>query len=414
MTPAAEANQCDDVEAIEMDTLTSMQTIQHSPSKSPIPNALNKKDYAIGIGLLLIVVILWTSSNFVTQALFDTGYEKPFLVTYLNTSAFTLYLVPFLIRRWWEPRDEYQPLTAEPEADDLSEETSRSSPPAEHQSSPKQILPPLTLRETATLAYTFCFFWFVANWAVNASLDYTSVASATILSSMSGFFTLGIGRLFRVETLTFAKIGAVLTSFSGVLLVSLSDSSAKPEGASHRIVTHSANHARRPVLGDALALLSAIFYALYVILLKVKIQSESRVDMQLFFGFVGLFNILSCWPIGIILHLTGVEVFALPTTNQVVYAILLNMAITLSSDYLYVLAMLKTTPLVVTVGLSLTIPLAVLAILVLASFVVVGVYNSNPEERVGLPVQGVVGDHDGGDRQVRARLSEAVELVFLS
>ena len=28
--------------------------------------------------------------------------------------------------------------------------------------------------------------WFAANWALNASLDYTSVASATILSSMSG------------------------------------------------------------------------------------------------------------------------------------------------------------------------------------------------------------------------------------
>ncbi len=36
------------------------------------------------------------------------------------------------------------------------------------------------------------------------------------------------------------------------------------------------------------------------------------------------------------------------------------MAITLSSDYIYVIAMLKTTPLVVTVGLSLTMPLAVL------------------------------------------------------
>jgi solute carrier family 35 protein F5 len=36
------------------------------------------------------------------------------------------------------------------------------------------------------------------------------------------------------------------------------------------------------------------------------------------------------------------------------------MFITLSSDYIYVLAMLKTTPLVVTVGLSLTIPLAVI------------------------------------------------------
>ena len=72
------------------------------------------------------------------------------------------------------------------------------------------------------------------------------------------------------------------------------------------------------------------------------------------------------------------------------------MFITLSSDYLYVLAMLKTTPLVVTIGLSLTIPLAILgdfflkipstpqaifgAMLVLGAFVVVGAENSRNED----------------------------------
>lgn len=65
------------------------------------------------------------------------------------------------------------------------------------------------------------------------------------------------------------------------------------------------------------------------------------------------------------------------------------MFITLSSDFLYVLAMLKTTPLLVTIGLSLTIPLAIIgdyflkiptapkailgAILVIGSFILVGV-----------------------------------------
>ena len=72
------------------------------------------------------------------------------------------------------------------------------------------------------------------------------------------------------------------------------------------------------------------------------------------------------------------------------------MAITLSSDFIYVIAMLKTTPLVVTVGLSLTIPVAVTgdfllgravklmsllgAFLVLGSFVVVGLEDSKNEE----------------------------------
>jgi solute carrier family 35 protein F5 len=73
-----------------------------------------------------------------------------------------------------------------------------------------------------------------------------------------------------------------------------------------------------------------------------------------------------------------------------------QMVITLSSDYLYVLAMLKTTPLVVTVGLSLTIPFAVVgdfirgrpsavkiiigALLVLVSFIAIGIDNRNGDE----------------------------------
>lgn len=77
-------------------------------------------------------------------------------------------------------------------------------------------------------------------------------------------------------------------------------------------------------LGNILALLSALFYAMYVILLKVSIKAEYRIDMQLFFGFVGLFNIVGCWPVGLILHLTRVEIFELPHTKQVVYGILIN------------------------------------------------------------------------------------------
>ena len=47
-------------------------------------------------------------------------------------------------------------------------------------------LPPLTTKQTAQLALSFCLLWFIANWTLNASLELTSVASATILSTMSG------------------------------------------------------------------------------------------------------------------------------------------------------------------------------------------------------------------------------------
>ena len=49
-------------------------------------------------------------------------------------------------------------------------------------------LPPLTTKQTAQLAVGFCLLWFIANWTLNAALELTSVASATILSTMSGPF----------------------------------------------------------------------------------------------------------------------------------------------------------------------------------------------------------------------------------
>ncbi len=97
------------------------------------------------------------------------------------------------------------------------------------------------------------------------------------------------------------------------------------------------------------------------------------------------------------------------------------MSITLSSDYIYVLAMLKTTPLVVTVGLSLTMPLAVVgdfflhkpvkfqvilgACIVLLSFVAVGIEDSRKGETdliSGKPLD---------EESTHVRLEEEVDLV---
>ena len=120
---------------------------------------------------------------------------------------------------------------------------------------------------------------------------------------------------------------ACLSSFFGVVLVSFSDSSQPQSLGPTTPSAGMSDLPSMPIVGDALALLSALFYALYVTLLKVRVRSESRIDMQLFFGFVGLFNILVCWPIGVVLHLTGVEPFQLPYTGKVVTALLINVRI---------------------------------------------------------------------------------------
>lgn len=327
------------------------------------------------------------------------GYDKPFAVTYLNTSSFAVYMIPFacvLSRRkqqgkgqeaestWsrlgfhlprgslWRKSNSNATYSAVPSSDterDVNTPASRLLQ-EEHSARPSSIdgrrprhaasatferdCSPLDLHETAILALQFMFVWFLANYCLNLSLKLTSVASATTLSSASGFFTLALGAALGVEAFSFAKLAAVVMSFFGVLMVTRADAST------NALAQENSN----PYLGDLLALSSAFFYAVYVVLLKKRIGDESRVSMPLFFGFVGVLDIALMWPVGLVLHSTGAEVLQWPRGGIVWAGLIVNMCITFISDMAYLIAMLKSSPLVATIGLSLTIPLALLGDLI--------------------------------------------------
>lgn len=104
------------------------------------------------------------------------------------------------------------------------------------------------------------------------------------------------------------------------------------------------------------ALFSAICYAVYVVMLKVKIKDESRMHNAMFFGFVGIINVLTLWPVGIFLNLVGLDSFEVPSWSTLGYLTLNGLIGTVLSDYLWLLSVLLTSPVVATLGLSLTIP----------------------------------------------------------
>ena len=112
--------------------------------------------------------------------------------------------------------------------------------------------------------------------AMNSALSRTSVSSTVILSSTSSLFTLILGRMIGTERIDLAKLAAVGCSIVGVALVTNADRQVDPMAV----------EAPRRVVGDALALLSAMLYAVYVSLLKSRAGDESRLNLALFFGFV--------------------------------------------------------------------------------------------------------------------------------
>ncbi|KAF7727875.1 hypothetical protein EC973_006988 [Apophysomyces ossiformis] len=76
-------------------------------------------------------------------------------------------------------------------------------------------------------------------------------------------------------------------SFLGVVIVSYEDQ----VGSAHET-------SRQPLLGDLLAVLGALFYGCYTTFLKLHIGDESRISMPLFFGFVGVFNVIPLALVG--------------------------------------------------------------------------------------------------------------------
>ncbi|CAG7998810.1 unnamed protein product [Penicillium olsonii] len=337
----------------------------------------------VGIILLLLVVVLWTTSNFLGSTIFaDKTYPKPFFVTYTNTSMFMMPLFIILGRRTWalwrlrklsqvtsigsflrlvdspDPRAEEQRMLH----DDSDEENWRPRRSSQDAAGQK-----LGLKATAKLSVQFCLLWFTANYFAMSCLQFTTVASTTILTSTSGVWTLIIGAVLGVEKFTPRKLMSVIASLIGIILISRVDLSSSDAGA-----TADGNEGSFPhkstgeiALGDAMAAFSALMYGLYTIVMKKQVGDESLVNMPLFFGLVGFSNVVLLWPGFFILHWTGVEVFSFPETGRVWTIILSNSLASFVSDIAWAYAMLLTTPLVVTVGLSLTIPLSLVGQMVL-------------------------------------------------
>jgi len=120
----------------------------------------------------------------------------------------------------------------------------------------------------------------------------------TVLSATSGLYTLLLGRAAGVETFSAAKLAAVVmrcphrqsaqgtladgarVSIVGVAMVSRSDQDVGPIASPAHAASETTS-GRLRLLGDALALTSAFLYGCYVILLKLRIRSESRIQCVL-------------------------------------------------------------------------------------------------------------------------------------
>lgn len=181
---------------------------------------------------------------------------------------------------------------------------------------------PISFRETVKLSIEFCSLWFAANYFAAGCLEYTTVASATILTSTSSIWTLLFGALAGVEKFSVRKLVGVCASLAGIVLISTVDLSGATD-ENRGSFPHKST--KQLAIGDAMAFFSAILYGFYTVLMKKRIGDESRVDVLLFFALVGFANIVLLWPGFIVLHFTGVETFELPSSARVWIVVIVSL-----------------------------------------------------------------------------------------
>uniref|UniRef100_A0A8B9RHC6 Solute carrier family 35 member F5 n=1 Tax=Astyanax mexicanus TaxID=7994 RepID=A0A8B9RHC6_ASTMX len=183
-----------------------------------------------------------------------------------------------------------------------------------HSTTPLRIMAKLSISAVARISFFFCFVWFLANLAYQEALTDTQVAIVNILSSTSGLFTLVLAAIF-------------------------------PSNSSDRSLW---------------SLLGAGLYAIYIVMLKRKVDREEKLDIPMFFGFVGLFNLLLLWPGFVLLHYSGLESFEMPSQLVISYILINGLIGTVLSEFLWLWGCFLTSSLIGTLALSLTIPLSIM------------------------------------------------------
>jgi len=320
----------------------------------------------------------------------DQSFDAPFLLTYIGTSLFVVQLpLHWLYKQWinWrsnsvgngnydsiptgdeststidEEEENYQTVHAGGNNIGTNSENGigEASDVAERENY-------WTEQDHMIAAAKLSPFWFISNYAYNASLQLTSITSSTVLVNTGSLFTFLIALLMQDERFSCWKLLGVLFGMAGCVLTGLHDARAGDGGDSRMrfllgdmIDTDDNNENDHTddlhVWGDVLSVISAAFYGIYTVMVRLLCpRDESLMSMQLFLGYVGLWNMLALSPIAI--YQLGIAK-SVTLSGWVFGCLVLNgLFNNVISDYLWARSVILTSATVASVGLGLTIPLA--------------------------------------------------------
>ena len=161
-------------------------------------------------------------------------------------------------------------------------------------------------------------------------LKYTSAAAALTIFNSSCVFVY-IGSVFLLnETVNVWKIMAVILGLAGVVLVAFFGAHGNNTAHNHQrddfLTSRNSTNPTNPdqddealfwthLIGDFFALLSAIGFALYLLVLKKKVGDARATTISLISSIIGLICLVASWPIQIFLSLTSLEPIVIPDSS---------------------------------------------------------------------------------------------------
>jgi solute carrier family 35 protein F5 len=306
----------------------------HRKRGRPFVEVMFSKEYLLGLVFIVLVALIWALSSVVAQFLYYEGsFDSPFLLTYLGTSLFTLWLpIKFSTKLISSSSSSSSVPLSNSERNVLLTDASSYQNVADHvgdegainnnsssssSSNSQATAETLTTQEISPtlphssllegiwthddhvrVAVRIAPVWFIANWAYNASLLYTSITSSTVLASTSSLFTFLFAVLAKDETFSWIRLIGVCLGVSGGVLTALHDASDR----SRRLATSAGqvHEDALALLGDFLGLVSAVGYGAYAVQTRIYCPKDERLySMQLLLGYIGLINMTVLSPVAI-------------------------------------------------------------------------------------------------------------------
>ncbi|RMZ82441.1 hypothetical protein DV737_g2077, partial [Chaetothyriales sp. CBS 132003] len=317
----------------------SLEANEPGNEQAAVPFSLREmSSYTFGLVLLLFVVFLWTASSFLGSSIFADGtYAKPFFLTYLNTSTFILAAAPNFLGAAWRNRkskewngqlawirERYRRggwrLIFTDEKDDEKDEVAEGENLLSH-----------------------------ARVSSDPG-DLDDDEEGLRMSNSAAFSSPKIRRrpTWQRQHLALLPTAKIALQFCPLWFSSNYLASACLQHTSVASAT---------ILTSTSSIWTLVLGALSGTE-RFTMPKFLSINMSLLFGLIGTINAFFLAPLLPLLSTFDIEPFQLPPTPRIWAIALINSTASLIGDISWAHALLLTSPLVVTVGLSLTIPVS--------------------------------------------------------